>query len=92
MDDPHTGRYTSSWSADSGEFPDQYQLDHMIEIEASVAGADQGYSAWVELDDGTILVAAYTDDGAPTLWGSNMGISWMRGTFLEPGDLPQKER
>ena len=91
MDDPHTGRYTSSWSAASGEFPDQYQLDHMIEVEASVAGADQGYSAWVELDDGKIFVAAYTDDGAPALWGSNMGISWMRGTFLESGDLPARD-
>jgi len=92
MIDPKTGTYTSSWSADSGQFPDQYQLDHMIEVEASVAGADQGYSAWVELDDGRVFVAAYTDDGAPNLWGGNMGISWMRGTFLEPGDLPDGDR
>ena len=92
MDDPQTGRYTSSWSADSGEFPDQYQLDHIIEVEASVAGADQGYSAWTEFDDGRIFIAAYTDDGAPTLWGSNMGISWMRGTFLEPDDLPPGDK
>ena len=92
MDDPGTGTYTSSWSADSGEFPDQYQLDHMIEVESSIAGADQGYAAWVELDDRRIFVAAYTDDGAPTMWGGNMGISWMRGTFLEPGDLPDKNR
>ena len=92
MDDPQTGRYTSSWSADSGEFPDQYQLNHMIEVEASVAGIDQGYSAWIELDDGRIFVAAYTDDGAPTLWGAKMGITWMRGTFLEPGDLPKRDK
>ena len=92
MDDPQTGKYTSSWSAEVGEFPDQYQLDHMIEVEASVAGIDQGYSAWIELDDGRLFVAAYTDDGAPTLWGAKMGITWMRGTFLEPGDLPQRGR
>jgi len=62
----------------------------MIEIASSVAGADQGYSAWVELDDGRIFVAAGNDDGAPTLWGGNIGISWTRGTFLNPSDLPER--
>ncbi len=91
LDDPNTGRYTSSWSAESGEFPDQYQLDHIIEVGAAAASHDQGYSGWVELDDGRIFVVNYTDDGASTesgKYGGRYGISWIRGTFMLPSDLP----
>ena len=91
VDDPHTGRHTISWSAERDGFPDQYQLDNIIEVEASVAGHDQGYSGWVELTDGRILVLAYTDDTAPPCppsGGGRMGITWIRGTYLYPSDLP----
>ena len=88
LDDPHTGKFVGSWSADSGEFPDQYQLDHMIEVEASANGLDQGYSGWAELDDGRIFVVNYTDDAAPAVRGGDYGITWIRGTYLLPEDLP----
>lgn len=38
-----------------------------IEVEASIAGIEQGYSGWVQLDDGRIFVVNYTDDTAA--WG-----------------------
>ena len=69
-------------------FPDQYQLDHIIEVEATATGGDQGYSGWVILDDGRIFVAHYTDDTAPSVKGGGSGIPWIRGTFLLPSDLP----
>lgn len=91
VDDPQSGKHTISWSAQRDGFPDQFQLDNIIEVEASVAGHDQGYSGWVELTDGRILVLAYTDDTAPPCppsGGGRMGISWIRGTYLQLSDLP----
>jgi hypothetical protein len=90
LDDPDTGRRVISWRAERDGFPDQYQLDHLIEIEASAAGQDQGYSGWTQLDDGRIFVVHYTDDGSSVSLPNpnNLGVPWIRGTFLSPGDLP----
>jgi hypothetical protein len=88
LEDPVTGRFTSSWSAARDGFPDQYQLDHIMEVEATAAGHDQGYSGWVELPDGRIFVVNYTDDGSRTVKGGSYGITWIRGTYLAPSDLP----
>jgi len=96
LDDPQTGRFAASWSADRDGFPDQYQLDHIIEVEATVVGNEQGYSGWVQLDDGRIFVVAYTDDAAPMVWADpetvapwpRLGIPWIRGTNLLLSDLP----
>jgi hypothetical protein len=90
LDDPVSGKFVCSWSADRDGFPDQYQLDHIIEVDATAAGFDQGYSGWVEFDDGRILVVNYTDDGAASVKGGAFGIPWIRGTWLEPGDLPAR--
>jgi hypothetical protein len=76
------------WSPRNG-FPDQYQLNNIIEVDASVFGTDQGYSGWVELEDGRIFVASYTDDASgPDVSGLFHGVSWIRGTYLDPCDLP----
>jgi hypothetical protein len=64
LDDPKTGKRVISWSAASHGFPDQYQLDHIIQVEGTANGADQGYSGWTELADGRIYVVNYTDDTA----------------------------
>ncbi len=93
LDDPTTGKQVISWSAGRDGFPDQYQLDHIIQIEASATGGDQGYSGWIQLDDGRIFVVNYTDDTAPMVrrdpYDTGMlGIPWIRGTFLLPSDLP----
>jgi hypothetical protein len=88
-----TGRggrvFEISWDASRDGFPDQYQLDHVIRIDASVSGFDQGYSSWTELPDGRIFVINYTDDGA-VAWpatGTYAHCPWIRGTFLNRSDL-----
>jgi hypothetical protein len=86
--DPVGGQFVGSWSADRDGFPDQYQLDHIVEVEATSAGHDQGYSGWLQFDDGRILVVNYTDDGAPSVQGDSFGIPWIRGTWLDHNDLP----
>ena len=91
-DDPHEniGRQVTSWKAGADRFPDQYQLDHIVEVEASANGHEQGYSGWVELEDGRIFVVNYTDDSSSVAegHGSGYGIPWIRGTFLSHDDLP----
>jgi len=96
LDDPHTGERTVSWSAARDGFPDQYQLDHIIQVEASAAGGDQGYSGWIQLTDGRIFIVNYTDDTAPMVMRDPydtglLGITWIRGTFVHPSDLPPIE-
>jgi len=90
LNDPESGKRSFSWQAARDGFPDQYQLDHIIEIEASAAGHDQGYSGWTQLDDGRIFVVHYTDDGSAVSRPNrhNFGAPWIRGTFLELADLP----
>ena len=83
-----------AWNAQTDGFPDQYQLDHIVEVEASVAGHDQGYSGWTQLPDGRLFVVNYTDDAAPLVQprtggiNARMGIGWIRGTYVSPTDLP----
>ena len=88
--DPKGQREVLSWSAKKDGFPDQYQLDHIIEVDASASGHEQGYSGWTLLPDGRIFVVHYTDDtseaGRPN--PHQFGIPWIRGTFLSPTDLP----
>jgi len=89
LSDPQLGRRELSWVAERDGLPDQHQLDHMLEIEASVNGHDQGYSGWVQLDDGRVFVVHYTDDtsAASTPNPHMFGVPWIRGTFLDPSDL-----
>ena len=48
-----------AWRADSGSYPDQFRRDRMVRLDAS---ADTGYSNWDQLEDGTIVIADYTND------------------------------
>ena len=84
----------TTWKAERDGFPDQYQLDNIIEVEASANGYEQGYSGWIQLDDGRIFVVHYTDDSAPMVKGRDdgYGIPWIRGTFLDLSDLPPRRR
>ena len=92
-DDPHEkiDRRVTSWKAGDDRFPDQYQLDHIVEVDASANGYEQGYSGWVQLADGSIFLVNYTDDSSAVQKGrgSGYGIPWIRGTFLSPEDLPR---
>ncbi|MEW6749417.1 MAG: sialidase family protein [Candidatus Latescibacterota bacterium] len=65
LGDPQGGAWRQAWDARQDGFPDQYQLDRVLEVDASIRGWDQGYSGWVELADGRIYVVNYTDDTAP---------------------------
>ena len=83
--------HRTSWVAARDGFPDQYQLDQVLEIEASVFGSDQGYSGWTELPDGRIFVVNYTDDTAAAWPATNPYLSrcsWIRGTYVLSSDLP----
>ena len=88
--DVNGAAYGFSWRGSDNVFPDQYQLDHIVEVEASASGCDQGYSGWVQLDDGRLFVLNYTDDTAR--WNRRpespvLGVSWIRGTYVLPEDL-----
>lgn len=92
-EDPAAGRHVTSWSAAHDGFPDQHQLDHIVEVEASANGHEQGYSGWVQLGDGRIFVVHYTDDTAAASSANPhmFGVPWIRGTFLSLDDLPPRK-
>jgi len=84
----------SSWSAKKNGFPDQYQLDHIIEVNACAQTTDVGYSGWKLLPDGRVYVINYTDDTARQCggeaevqadawnWQVLFGVAWIRGTYV----------
>jgi hypothetical protein len=86
--DPKIGRRTMAWNAARGDFPDQYQFDHIIEVEATVNGHENGYSGWVQLEDGRVFVVNYADDTAAACKANPgmFGVPWIRGTYLETND------
>jgi len=70
------------WNAADGKWPDQYQRDRMIQIHANEVTEDHrpdhGYSSWLTLPDGRIILVDYTNFGDP------MGQSHLVGTYFEP--------
>ena len=48
-----------SWQADSGAYPDQFRRDRMVRLDAT---ADSGYSNWDQMEDGTIVMADYSNE------------------------------
>ena len=101
LDHPASGEHITDWNATSGQFPDQYQLDHITEVDASATGQDQGYSGWCQIENEVgaksdkIFVTAYTDDTAPvceaTHGGGTMGVAWIRGTFITKEDFSSRK-
>ena len=59
VENPQSHSIEWSWRADSGTFPDQFRRERMIRLDAT---ADSGYSNWDQLEDGTIVIADYTND------------------------------
>ena len=47
------------WRADSGAYPDQFRRARMVRLDAT---SDSGYSNWDRMEDGTIVIADYTND------------------------------
>lgn len=74
-----------AWCAADGELPDQYQRTRMIQIHANELSEahrpDHGYSSWLELPDGRIVLVDYTN------FGDTPGKSHLVGVHLLPEDL-----
>lgn len=87
IDYSHSNRthedYTWSWRADSGEWPDQYQRDRMIEIHTNNEHEmpDHGYSSWLVLPDGRIVFVDYTNRGEA------LGKSHLVGCHITMDDI-----
>lgn len=74
-----------SWSVASGDYPDQYQRNRMVQIHANHPDQkpypDHGYSSWLTLPDGRIILVDYTN------CGDIAGKSHLVGVHLEPEDI-----
>ena len=74
-----------SWDASSGDYPDQYQQQRMIQIHGNhpeqPTWPDHGYSSWLMLDNGQIMWVDYTNYGDPA------GCAHLVGVFIDPEDL-----
>jgi hypothetical protein len=73
------------WRAEGRQWPDQYQRDRLIQIHANELTEDHrpdhGYSSWLVLPDGRIILVDYTNLGDP------MGKSHLVGVYLAPEDI-----
>lgn len=74
-----------SWQAKSGQWPDQYQKERLIQIHgnhpAQLPAPDHGYSSWIQLADGRVYLVDYTN------YGDSPGNSHLVGVYLEPEDI-----
>jgi hypothetical protein len=79
--------YLWSWRAKRGEYPDQYQMNHMLELHRNWPSEghrpDNGYSSWVELPDRRIFMVDYTNQGDPA------PTAHLYGVYLSPDDFDQ---
>lgn len=54
------------WNAADGTYLNQYEIDHWIELAENTEGfPDNGYTTWVELANGDVVVAETTNKGVP---------------------------
>ncbi len=87
--DPSQPGFEWSWKAGDGRWPDQYQRDRLIQIHGNPPNQkqspkhqpDHGYSSWLALKDGRILLVDYTNFSDPS------GRSHLVGVYINPGDL-----
>ena len=59
VENPGSHSVDWSWRADSGTYPDQFRRERMVRLDAT---ADSGYSNWDQMEDGTVVIADYTND------------------------------
>jgi hypothetical protein len=70
--------YHWTWSAGSEELPDAYSRTRWEPIHRNTSPhPDHGYSTWVELEDGRLLVLDYTNEDAPE------GKAYLEGFHVE---------
>jgi hypothetical protein len=77
--------FSWEWDAESGLRPDRYQQERMIQIHQNDTNQqpwpDHGYSSWLVLPDGRIILVDYTNRG------DKPGKSHIVGVHLEMSDL-----
>ncbi len=94
VQNPHQPEFSWSWDGADGKWPDQYQRDRLLQIHANPPNQrhdpkhrpDHGYSSWLKLADGRILLVDYTNFGDPA------GKSHLVGAYLDPADIPGTNR
>jgi len=70
-----------TWTACDGLWPDDYQRRRLIQLHGNVPPhPDNGYSSWLMLEDGRIMLVDYTN------YGDEPGKSHLVGVYLEPKD------
>ena len=74
-----------SWDASDGSWPDEYQRSRLIQIHANDPDQkptpDHGYTSWLPLDDGRIMLVDYSN------CGDEPGKSHLVGVYLDPADI-----
>jgi hypothetical protein len=77
-----------SWKAASGKYPDQYGIDKVLELRANPpAGSvrpDNGYSSWLEREDGSIYMVDYTTRGDPSPTSHIYSMRFSPKDFVTP--------
>ncbi len=82
VDNPSDHKHSYEWQATSGKYPNQYEIDRWFELDYNHnPNPDHGYSSWVQLPDGRIFVADYTNEDAPP------GKAYLKGYYLRPEEL-----
>jgi hypothetical protein len=85
VSNPTLGDVSWRWAATGGVWPDQYQRERMIQIHANHPDQepwpDHGYSSWVTLEDGRILLVDYTN------CGDEPHRSHIVGVYIESDDI-----
>jgi len=85
LKNPTLGDVEWSWRAAGGKWPDEYQRQRLIQVHANhpdqKPSPDHGYSSWVALEDGRIMLVDYTNHG------DEPGKSHLVGVYLDPEDI-----
>ena len=72
------------WSAGSGTYPNQYEIDRWLEIDYnSNPRPDHGYSSWLAFENGDIFVADYSNKTVAP------GKAMLKGYWLRLSDFEQ---
>ena len=74
-----------SWDVSDGVRPDEYQRTRMVQIHANdpdqVPNPDHGYTSWLHLSDGRIMLVDYTN------CGDKPGLSHLVGVHFNEADI-----
>jgi hypothetical protein len=85
LGNPTLDDFSWLWEASSGDYPDQYQRDRLIQIHgnhpAQQPWPDHGYSSWVQRADGSIYFVDYTNAGDVP------DTSHLVGAYIDLGDI-----